>query len=115
MGSPEGGPQDVTRTVEGTVLGTAAYMSPEQAKGEPLDARSDVFCFGAVLYQMLSGTRAFAGHTSAQVVSAVIARRSTPAPDTAFRAWNGIVRLVSPAKQPAAAVPGDGRNVRSRA
>jgi len=72
IGSPEGGPEDLTRTVEGTVLGTAAYMSPEQAEAKPLDARSDVFSFGAVLYEMLSGTRAFAGHTAAQVLSAVL-------------------------------------------
>jgi eukaryotic-like serine/threonine-protein kinase len=69
---------DVTRTEEGTVLGTAAYMSPEQAEGRPLDARSDIFSFGAVLYEMLSGTRAFAGHTAAQVLSAVL--RDDPAP-----------------------------------
>src|SRR3984893_13941097 len=72
LGSSGGGPQDVTRTVEGTVFGTAAYMSPEQADGKPLDVRSDVFSFGAVLYETLSGTRAFAGHTAAQVVSAVL-------------------------------------------
>ena len=69
---------DVTRTMEGTVLGTAAYMSPEQAEGRPLDARSDIFSFGAVLYEMLSGTRAFDGHTAAQVLSAVL--RDDPAP-----------------------------------
>ena len=53
-------------------------MSPEQAEGRPLDARSDIFSFGAVLYEMLSGTRAFAGHTVAQVLSAVL--RDDPAP-----------------------------------
>jgi TolB-like protein len=90
MGSPEGGPQDVTRTVEGTVLGTTAYMSPEQAEGKPLDARSDVFGFGAVLYEMLSGTRAFAGHTAAQVVSAVL--RDDPPPLLAPAALDRIVR-----------------------
>jgi TolB-like protein len=90
MGSHEGGLQDITRTVEGTVLGTAAYMSPEQAEGQPLDVRSDVFSFGAVLYEMLSGTRAFAGHTTAQVVSAVL--RDDPPPLQAPAAVDRIVR-----------------------
>jgi serine/threonine protein kinase len=63
---------DVTRTMEGTVLGTAAYMSPEQAEGKPLDARSDIFSFGAVLYEMLSGCRAFGGTSIVEVLGAVI-------------------------------------------
>jgi serine/threonine protein kinase len=52
---------DATQTAEGTVLGTAAYMAPEQAEGRPLDERSDIFSFGAVLYEVISGTRAFTG------------------------------------------------------
>ena len=67
---------DVTRTVDGVIVGTAAYMSPEQANGKPVDARSDVFSFGAVLYELVSGTRAFTGDTTAQVLSAVL--RDTP-------------------------------------
>ncbi len=80
---------DVTRTLDGTVVGTAAYMSPEQAEGKPLDARSDIFSFGAVLYEMLSGERAFAGQTSAQVVTAIL--RDDP---PALQAPAGLERIV---------------------
>jgi serine/threonine-protein kinase len=81
---------DATRTVQGAVLGTAAYMSPEQAEGKPLDARSDVFSFGAVLYEMLSGSRAFAGEGTLQVMNAVV--RDEPGPLSAPVALVEIVR-----------------------
>jgi serine/threonine-protein kinase len=81
---------DVTRTLEGTVLGTAAYMSPEQAQGKTLDARSDVFSFGAVLYEMASGHRAFGGHTTVQVLSSVL--RDDPPALPASSPLSGIVR-----------------------
>src|SRR5262245_44848898 len=61
-----------TATGAGVVLGTAGYMSPEQVRGEPADARSDVFAFGAVFYEMLSGTRPFAGETSAELMAAIL-------------------------------------------
>jgi serine/threonine protein kinase len=63
---------DFTKTVEGTVMGTAPYMAPEQARGEPLDERSDIFSFGAVLYEMVSGKQAFSGVSAAEVMSAVL-------------------------------------------
>ena len=64
--------------MEGAILGTAAYMSPEQAQGKPLDERSDMFSFGAVLYELLSGRRAFGDDCLAAVFSAVM--RDDPAP-----------------------------------
>ena len=71
---------DVTQTLDGTVMGTPAYMSPEQAHGHSLDARSDVFSFGAVFYEMLSGHQAFGGRSTADVFSAVL--RDDPRPRT---------------------------------
>ncbi|HYN06063.1 MAG TPA: protein kinase [Vicinamibacterales bacterium] len=60
----------------GVILGTAAYMSPEQAKGLPADARSDVFSFGAVFYEMLTGRQAFHGETGADVLASVLVREA---------------------------------------
>jgi serine/threonine protein kinase len=56
----------------GMILGTAAYMSPEQAKGRPADKRSDVWAFGCVLYEMLTGKRAFEGEDVGDTLAAVI-------------------------------------------
>jgi eukaryotic-like serine/threonine-protein kinase len=59
-------------TMAGTILGTAAYMSPEQAKGKTLDRRTDVWSFGCVLFEMLSGKQAFSGETSSDILADVI-------------------------------------------
>ena len=69
---------DVTRTDEGAIVGTPAYMAPEQSEGLQVDARADIFSFVAVLYELLSGTRAFPGLTRAQVLNAVL--HHDPAP-----------------------------------
>jgi Tol biopolymer transport system component len=78
LGQPE-----ATLTVQsaaGMVLGTAAYMSPEQARGQAVDSRSDIFSLGSVFYEMLSGQRAFSGDTFADLVSAILRQDPEPWP-----------------------------------
>src|SRR5271166_7507 len=65
-------------TAQGSVVGTFQYMSPEQIEGKPADARSDIFALGAVLYEMVTGKRAFEGKTAASAMAAVLEREPAP-------------------------------------
>jgi serine/threonine protein kinase len=66
------------QTEEGTIAGTVAYMSPEQAEGKKVDGRSDIFSFGALLYEMVTGRRAFQGNTKLSTLTAIL--REDPKP-----------------------------------
>ncbi len=70
-------------TAAGHIVGTLAYMSPEQVQGRPIDARSDIFSFGAVVYELLTGRRAFVGDGSLALVTAILTE--TPAPIATLR------------------------------
>jgi non-specific serine/threonine protein kinase len=76
LAHPESRAEDVTRapsqTSPGTMLGTVAYMSPEQVRGRPADVRSDIFAFGSMLYEMLLGHRPFAGSTMADSIASIL-------------------------------------------
>jgi Tol biopolymer transport system component len=81
------GAEDATLTVRdrteaGAIVGTMSYMSPEQAEGKPVDARSDIFSFGAVLYEMLTGQRAFQGDSRASTLAALLTQEPKPLSQT---------------------------------
>ena len=77
-------------TSPGMVMGTVGYMSPEQVRGEPIDPRSDIFSFGAVLYEMLTGKRAFKRETSAETMTAILREEPPALHDTG---WQGPLEL----------------------
>ena len=81
--NPEGATQQKPLTREGTILGTFQYMAPEQLEGTEADARTDIFAFGAVLYEMVTGKRAFAGKTKTSLIAAIVG--GEPPPITALQ------------------------------
>jgi Tol biopolymer transport system component/tRNA A-37 threonylcarbamoyl transferase component Bud32 len=82
------------RTEAGVILGTAGYMSPEQAEGKSADASSDIFSFGAVLYEMLSGRRAFQGENQMRTIAAVLSEEPRPLHETVEGISPELERLV---------------------
>ena len=86
----DGVPEDLTHT--GAVMGTAAYMSPEQVRGEPVDHRSDIFCLGLILHEMLSGKRTFTGESSVHIMHAIL---TEDAPELPAGVPAGLARIVA--------------------
>ena len=88
------GPDSPTLTLEATkvgmILGTAAYMSPEQAKGKRADRRADIFSFGVVLYELLTGKRLFTGESTGEVLAAVIMQEAKL--DAVPENWRGLLK-----------------------
>ncbi len=79
-------------TEEGRIMGTAAYMSPEQAQGKTVDARSDIFSFGSILYEMATGNRPFAGNGNLATISAILTQNPSPIPGPFPNEFNKIVQ-----------------------
>jgi serine/threonine protein kinase len=82
-------------TGEGTIAGTVAYMSPEQAEGKPIDARSDIFSFGSVLYEMMTGQRAFQGDSPLSTLTAVLREEPKPVSTISAALPGDLERLIS--------------------
>jgi eukaryotic-like serine/threonine-protein kinase len=83
-----------TRTGAGTILGTAAYMSPEQAEGKHIDTRSDIFSFGSMLYEMFAGQRAFRGDTRASTIASILREEPKPISQVAEGLPREVERIV---------------------
>jgi len=93
--SDDSGTNTTALTVAGTIMGTAAYMSPEQAEAKPADGRSDIFSLGAILYEMATGQRAFHGDSTMATISAVLRDEPKPVSQVATDLPPELSRIVS--------------------
>ncbi len=97
------GADEATRTLavdqqvseEGVIVGSVPYMSPEQAEGKPVDPRSDIFSFGAVLYEMVTGQRAFRGESKISTLAAVVEKDPPPASEISSTTPPEVERLIA--------------------
>ena len=93
-GKETSAPTDSGHTQPGTVMGTVGYMSPEQVKGFPVDHRSDIFSFGAILYEMLSGQKAFKRDTNAETIAAILMEEPPELSETGRNISGALDRIV---------------------
>lgn len=97
-GGPKSDPEASTQallTTPGTIIGTVPYMSPEQVHGQRLDARTDIFSFGVVLYEMLTGLQPFAAESPAGTISAILTREAAPVSEYLKSCPSELQRIVS--------------------
>lgn len=90
-------PTRKVKTGSGMIMGTIGYMSPEQARGQTVDARSDIFNLGAVIYEMVSGQKPFAGETPSDILAAILKSEPPPLSHLAGEAPSELVRIVTKA------------------
>src|SRR5262249_36775112 len=84
------GPQ----TEQGTIVGTATYMSPEQAEGKKVDSRSDIFSFGVMLYEMVTGQKAFQRHSMVETLPAIIGEEPKPVSEISAEVPHELERII---------------------
>ncbi len=93
-GEPDGATLTISRTAAGVVVGTASYMAPEQVRSEPVDARTDMFALGTVLFEMLTGKRAFQRNTTAETMTAILKEDPPEITETKPPITPGLERII---------------------